>query len=127
MFRALLLIAMICQVLGCPLACRASLCSTEAVSRDGGCRCCQKKRVAEENLPVDEQDDSGTTCFCNSPVCATETVQPDNDNFSAPIATLVEPQLTIAGRYSSRPRTCERPPGMSSGWGLRLAVQSLLL
>lgn len=128
MLRVLLLIAMICQLLGCPYACTSSAMTTSAGARsEAGCRCCQRKQSASENLPCNEQQDSGTECFCNSPVNTIQAVQVEPDTHSFSIWTMVTlpPQLCVNGDATLDTRQWR--PGDGSGMGLRLAVQSLLL
>lgn len=127
MFRALLLIAMIYQVLGCPYACMAGLPSTGEGSRAMGCRCCQHDRCSEEGLPARDQDQSNTTCFCNSPVIAAAAIQVDQDIFSSQIWTIVEFPSQQPVVCASTVSDEHRFPGNESGRNLRLAVQSLLL
>ena len=126
MFRALLLIAMIYQVLGCPYACMAGLPSTGEGSRAMGCRCCQHNRCSEEGLPARDQDQSDTACFCNSPVITVAAIQVDLDVFSSQIWTIVElPQQAVV--CASTVSDEHWSPRNESGRNLRLAVQSLLL
>jgi hypothetical protein len=128
MLRVLLLIAMICQVLGCPYACTVSVTTTSAgVRSEVGCRCCQRKQSSPENLPSNEQQDSGTECFCKSPVNTIQAVEVEQDIHSLAIWTKVEspPQLCAIGDAALDTRQWR--PGDGSGMSLRLAVQSLLL
>ena len=126
MFRALLLIAMIYQVLGCPYACMAGLPSTGEGSRAMGCRCCQHDRCSEEGLPEKDQDQSDTACFCNSPVISASVIEVDQDVFSSQIWTIVElPQQAVV--CASTVSDEHGSPRNESGRDLRLAVQSLLL
>ena len=126
MFRALLLIAMIYQVLGCPYACMAGRPSTGEGSRAVGCRCCQQKRSSEKGLPVRGEDQSDTACFCNSPVISVGAIQVDQDIFSSQIWTIVELPAQQAMVCASTVSNEHWSP-CESGWNLRLAVQSLLL
>ena len=126
MFRVLLLITMIYQILGCPYACTAGR-SPLVGSRVGGCRCCQHKRCSENSLPTKEQDESEIACFCNSPVISAATAQINQDIFSSQVWTIVElpPQLSIV--YASAVSNERWSPDDQSGMSLRIAVQSLLL
>jgi hypothetical protein len=132
MFRVLLLIAMIFQVLGCPYACTATFASQDG-SRAVGCRCCQAKRLAaqseaERHLPADsEQEESHTTCFCKSAVKTVDSLQADQELVSSPIWTIVEDQPLLLAEDVTTISSELRPPKYASGMGLRLAVQSLLL
>ncbi|WP_425619139.1 hypothetical protein NA78x_002874 [Anatilimnocola sp. NA78] len=127
MFRLLLLITMIYQVLGCPYACMAGPPSTADGSSAVGCRCCQHERCSEEGLPAKDQDQSDTACFCNSPVISAAAIQVDQDIFSSQIWTIVElpPQRGVV--CASTVLDEHWSPGNVSGRDLRLAVQSLLL
>ena len=126
MFRALLLITMIYQVLGCPYACMSGLPSTGESSRAMGCRCCQHDRCSDEGLPARDQDQSDTACFCNSPVTTVAAIQVDLDVFSSQIWTIVElPQQAVV--CLSTVSDEHWSPRNESGRNLRLAVQSLLL
>lgn len=127
MFRVLLLITMIYQVLGCPYACMAGLPSTSDDSRAVGCRCCQHKQSAEKSLPSEEQNDSDTACFCNSPVIAAASTQLNQDIFSSQVWTIVELPSQQAVVDASAISNERWSPGDESGIGLRIAVQSLLL
>lgn len=127
MFRPLLLIAMIFQVLGCPYACMAGLPGTSDGSRTVGCRCCEHKRCAEKNLPSQEQESSTTACFCNSPIVAAPAAHVDQDTLSTPFWTIaaLPAQHTVVA--ASNVFSEHRPPGNEAGMDLRVAVQSLLL
>ena len=127
MFRVLLLIAMIYQVLGCPYACMAGLPGTADGSRAVGCRCCQHDHCSEEGLPARDQDQSDTACFCNSPVITAAAIQIDQDVFSSQAWTMVELQSQQAVVCASTVSDEHRSPGNESGRDLRLAIQSLLL
>ena len=132
MFRVVLLIAMIFQVLGCSYACTATV-AGQGGSRAVRCRCCQAKRLAthdqaDRNLPVDsEQEKSDTACFCNTPVKVADSVRADQELVSIPIWTIVEAQPQISAEHATTISSELRPPKNDSGMGLRLAVQSLLL
>ena len=127
MFRALLLTAMIYQVLGCSYACMAGLPSTSDSSRAVGCRCCQHKRCAEMSLPAQEQEKSSTACFCNSPVVPAASLHVDLDVFAARLVAIVEvpPQQTVV--VAAMDSNEHWSPGGESGMGLRISVQSFLL
>ena len=127
MFRLLLLITMIYQVLGCPYACMAGLPSTAGDSRAVGCRCCDHKRCAESSLPTEEQDESGTACFCHSPVIAATVTQLNQDIFSSQIWTIVESPSQPAVVFASIVSNEHWPLADKSGMGLRIVVQSFLL
>jgi hypothetical protein len=126
MFRALLLITMIYQVLGCPYACMAGPSPSDDV-RAVGCRCCQHKRCSENSLPTEEQNESETACFCNSPVIAAVSTQVNQDIFSSQVWTIVELPAQQSVVYASTASNERWSPDDESGMGLRIAVQSLLL
>jgi hypothetical protein len=133
MFRSLLLIAMICQMLGCRYACTATFASRGDAAKQVKCRCCEAKRLAEqskqgERFPAEEdQNRSQTGCFCNSPVKNADAVQADQDLAVSPIWTIAETpsQLTVESVAIVSGQL--RPPIEDAGKGLRLVVQSLLL
>src|SRR6187402_1249566 len=132
MLRAILLIAMIFQVLGCSYACTATFATKGSVSRAVGCKCCQAKRLAQQNrhdqqTPADERDESHTACFCKSPVTTADVVQVDQDVFSSPIWMIAEIQPRLSVEYLATIASDHRPPMSDTGSGLRIAVQSLLL
>ncbi|WP_254511475.1 hypothetical protein [Anatilimnocola floriformis] len=128
MLRVLLLIAMICQVLGCPYACTASVTTTSAgVRSEVGCRCCQREQTVPDNLPSDEQQDTGTECFCKSQFNTIQAVEVEQDIHSLAIWTMVESPPQLCANGDAALDTRQWRPGFGSGMGLRLAVQSLLL
>ena len=129
MLRVLLLIAMICQVVGCPYACMASVSTISAsVRSEVGCRCCHRKQSTRENLPSNgEQERSCTDCFCNSPVNTIGVVEVEQDVHSLAIWTMVESRPQSRAIGASIIETWRWLPGDGSGMSLRLAVRSLLL
>lgn len=129
MFRVLLLVAMIYQVLGCPYACMATHRAGE--SHSIGCRCCQAKRAAhnrdDHTPPANGERESHTGCFCNSPVKVADSVQANHELVSSPIWTIIETQPQLSVESVAMVSSEFRPPSNDAGIGLRLAVQSLLL